>query len=112
MHGRRLYKRSVRRWHGLAAILTMVAVRRTMHGVAALYRLCWRRRRPTVECIRSERDREDRPKKWPGYMHHSPAYAPTVFESIARLSIARINLEEWRSIRSHPSHRLCSVCSV
>jgi len=54
MHGCDLHKRPVRGWHGLAAILTVVTMRRAMHRIAALHRLFWRRRGTAVECVRCE----------------------------------------------------------
>jgi hypothetical protein len=65
MQRRGPHKRGVHRWHGLAAILTMVTMRRAMHCVAALHRLFWRCRGLTVECISRECDREHCQKKWP-----------------------------------------------
>ncbi len=56
MHRRGLHKWSVHRGHGLAAILTVAAARRTVHRLAALHRLFWRRRGLAVECIYSQSD--------------------------------------------------------
>jgi hypothetical protein len=56
-HNRGLHKRSVHCLHGLAAILAVMTMRRTRHGVTALHRLL-RRRCAAVERIRRESDRE------------------------------------------------------
>jgi hypothetical protein len=56
-HNRGLHKRSVHCLHGLAAILAVMTVRRTRHGVTALHRLL-RRRCPAIECIRRQSDGE------------------------------------------------------
>jgi hypothetical protein len=67
---RKLHKRTVRRWHRLAAILTVVTMRRAMHRIAALHRLFRRRRGITVERIRRKGDCEDRPKNWTRKTHY------------------------------------------
>jgi hypothetical protein len=64
MHGGGLHKRSVHRRHGLAAILSVMTVRRARHRIATLHRLFWRRRGAAVECICREGDCEDRNKEW------------------------------------------------
>jgi hypothetical protein len=46
----------VHAWHGLAAILTMMTMRRTSHRVAALHRLFGRGHANAVESIRRESD--------------------------------------------------------
>jgi hypothetical protein len=65
MHGARLKKRSTHCWHGLAAILTVMTVRRARHRIAAPHRLFWRCG-ITVECICRESDGEYRQKSWLG----------------------------------------------
>ncbi len=64
MHGGGLHKRSAYRWHGLAAILRVMAVRRARHRIAALHGLFWRQRRTAVEGIGRESDCEHRQKNW------------------------------------------------
>jgi hypothetical protein len=58
MHGGDLHKGAVRGRHGLATILTMMAMGRAMHGFAALHRLLRRRHGVAVECIGCESDRK------------------------------------------------------
>ncbi len=70
MHGGGLHKWSVHRGHGLATILSVVTVRRTWHGIAALHRLFGHRRGTAVERIRRESGCEDRQKNWPDKTHH------------------------------------------
>jgi len=41
-------------WHGLAAILTVMTMRRTAHGIAALHRLFGRSHPDAVERIRCQ----------------------------------------------------------
>jgi hypothetical protein len=65
MYGRGLHKRSVHRWHGLTAILTVMTVRRARHRIAALHRLFRCRRGTAVEGILRESDCENRQKEWP-----------------------------------------------
>jgi hypothetical protein len=69
MHRRGLHKRTVHRWHGLTAILTMVMMRRAMHCMAALHCLFWRRRGTAVECVRGQSDREYHSKHWRNQPH-------------------------------------------
>ena len=69
MYRRGLHKRSVHRWHGLAAILSMVAVRRAMHRLAALHGLLGRSHGRAVERVDCENDRERRRKKCPSKTH-------------------------------------------
>lgn len=45
---------SVQGWHGLAAILAMMPVRRTMHGPAALHGLLGRGERIAIQCVPGE----------------------------------------------------------
>ena len=70
MHGGGLHKRSVHRRHGLAAILSVMTIRRARHRIATLHCLLGCRRGTAVECIRSERDCQYRKKKWPSRTHH------------------------------------------
>jgi hypothetical protein len=70
MHGGGLHKRSVHRRHGLAAILSVMPVRRARHRIAALHRLFWRRRSTTVKCIRRESDCQYGQKNWLSQTHH------------------------------------------
>jgi hypothetical protein len=65
VHRGRLHKRSVHRWHGFAAILRVMTVRRALHRIAALHRLLGGHRRAAVECIRRESDCQHRQKNWP-----------------------------------------------
>ncbi len=64
MHGGGLHKRRVHCWHAFAAILSVMAVRRARHRIAALHRVLGRRRGGTVECIRRKSDCEHREKNW------------------------------------------------
>jgi len=52
MHGGGLRKRSVHRWHGFAAVLGVMPVRRTRHRITTLHRLFGGRRGTAVKCIR------------------------------------------------------------
>jgi len=70
MHGGRLHKRSVHRLHGLAAILSMMPVRRARHRIAALHRLFRRRRDTAVERIRRESGCQHCQKNWPSQTHY------------------------------------------
>ena len=70
MGGGRLHKRSVHRWHGLTAILSVMAVRRARHRIATLHRLFGRRRGTAVKCIGGERDCQYRQKNWLCQTHH------------------------------------------
>ncbi|MGA7626194.1 MAG: hypothetical protein WCA91_21725 [Candidatus Acidiferrales bacterium] len=58
VYGGRLHEWSVHRRHGLAAILTVMTVRRTRHGSTTLHGLLGRRYGPTVERIRCESDHD------------------------------------------------------
>jgi hypothetical protein len=69
MHGGGLHKRSVHRWHGFAAILSVMTVRRALHRMAALHRLFRRRRGAAVECIRRESGCKYRQKNWLSQTH-------------------------------------------
>jgi len=69
MPGGRLYKRSVHRWHGFAAILRAMTVRRARHRFAALHRLFRRCRGTAVKCVRRESDRQYRQKNWLSQTH-------------------------------------------
>ena len=62
VHRGRLHKRSVHRWHGFAAILRVMTVRRALYRIAALHGLLGRHRRAAVECIRRESDGQHRQK--------------------------------------------------
>jgi len=70
MHARRLHKWSVHRCHGLAAILSVMTVRRARHGIAALHGLFWRRRGTAIERICGERHYQNREKNWLSQTHH------------------------------------------
>lgn len=69
MHGGRLHKRSVHRGHSLAAILSVMTVRRARHRIAALHRLFWCRRGAAVERARRKSDCQHRQKNWLGQTH-------------------------------------------
>jgi hypothetical protein len=74
---RRLHKWTMRRWHSLAAIHGMVThlvvmVRRAMHCLAALHRLCFGRHGLAVEGIRPESDCEYGHQEWLAYTHYRP----------------------------------------
>jgi len=60
-----LHKRSAHGWHGLAAVLTVVAVRRARHRIAAVDRLFRRRDCTAVQGIRRKSDCQHRHKNWP-----------------------------------------------
>jgi len=64
-----LHKRSAHGWHGLAAILTVVAVRRARHRMTTLHRLFGSRRGIAVEGIRRKSDCQHRQKNWPNCAH-------------------------------------------
>src|SRR5882762_7548312 len=66
LHRGGLHKRSVYRWHGLAAILRVMAVRRARHRIAALHSLFWRDRRTAVKRVRCKSDCDHHQKEWPG----------------------------------------------
>ncbi len=70
MHGGGLHKRSVHRWHGFAAILSLMSVRRARHRIATLHRLFGRRRGIAVERIRHKRDCQYRQNNWHSQTHH------------------------------------------
>ncbi len=70
VHGGGLHKWSVHSRHGPAAILSVMAVRRARHRIAALHRLFGRRRGAAVECIRCKSDYEHRQKNWSSKTHH------------------------------------------
>jgi hypothetical protein len=70
MHGGGLHKRSAHGWHGLAAILTVMAVRRARHRIAAVHRLLWRRHCTAVQGIRREHQYEYCQKNWLSQAHH------------------------------------------
>ena len=76
MHRRGLHKRSVHRWHGLAAILTMVTVRRAMHRLAALHGLFGRSHGRAVKRVDRESDRDQRRKKCPSKTHFNQVRRP------------------------------------
>jgi hypothetical protein len=69
MHRRGLHKRSMHRWHGLAAILAVMTVRRALHRIATFHRLFGRRRTTTIDGIRRESNRERRQKNWLSKIH-------------------------------------------
>ena len=70
MSTRELHEGAVRRWHVLAAILTVMTMRRAMHRFAALHRLLRRGRSAAVKCIRREGDSEYGPKDSRNRTHH------------------------------------------
>ena len=69
MHRGRLHKGSVHRRHSVAAIFTVMTVRRARHRIAALHRLLRRRRSAAVKCVRRESDGKHRQKNWLSKMH-------------------------------------------
>jgi hypothetical protein len=70
MHGGGLHKKTVHRWHGFAAMLSVMTVRRARHRIATLHRLFGRRRGTALECICRERDRQYHQKNWLSQTHH------------------------------------------
>jgi len=64
-----LHKRRVHRWHGFAAILTVVTVRRALHRVTALHRFLSGVRGTAVERIGGQRDREQDQQKCSDKLH-------------------------------------------
>jgi len=70
MRGGWLDKRRVHGRHGLAAFLAvLVAVRRAVHGIAALHRRIGRRHGQAVERVRSEGDHHHRQQNGFGKVH-------------------------------------------
>src|SRR5207302_8646415 len=65
------YKGRAHVWHSLAAILTMVSMRRAMHWIAALHRLFCVCRGKAVKCIRGKRKTNHCDKNWPQQTHYS-----------------------------------------
>ena len=81
MHVSGLHKRSPHRWHGLAAILTALPMRRARHRIAAVHRLFWRRHCTAVQRVCREQDCNHRQKNWLSQTHHQITYTPGMFES-------------------------------
>ena len=70
MRGGWLDKRRVHGRHGLAAFLAvLVAVRRAVHGIAALHRRIGRRHGQAVEGIRGKGNDHHRQQNWLGKAH-------------------------------------------
>jgi len=70
MRGGWLDKRRVHGRHGLAAFLAvLVALRRAVHGIAALHRRIGRRHGQAVERVRSEGNRHHRQQNGFGKVH-------------------------------------------
>jgi hypothetical protein len=57
------------RWHGIAAVLTGVALGRTRHRFTALHRLFWRGHGQAVKAIGRKSDNNQRQENWPDEPH-------------------------------------------